>query len=83
MTSTSPFAQPVRDFLAFLRIEAGLAPATLEAYGRDLRDLVAPKIMHDITGHYNQFGVLSLHLNRTPQRPLVEEAHPQTLAQLP
>ncbi len=33
------FAQPVRDFLNYLRIEAGLAPATLEAYGRDLRDL--------------------------------------------
>ena len=28
-----------RDFLAFLRIECGLLPNTLEAYGRDLRDL--------------------------------------------
>ncbi|MEO0483627.1 MAG: site-specific tyrosine recombinase [Planctomycetota bacterium] len=28
-----------RAFLAYLRIEAGLSPATLEAYGRDLRDL--------------------------------------------
>jgi integrase/recombinase XerD len=34
------FAQPVRDFLTYLRVEAGLSPATLEAYGRDLRDLV-------------------------------------------
>lgn len=33
------FAQPVRDFLTYLRVEAGLSPATLEAYGRDLRDL--------------------------------------------
>jgi integrase/recombinase XerD len=33
------WAQPIRDFLAFLRVEAGLAPATVEAYGRDLRDL--------------------------------------------
>ena len=39
----------------------------------DLADLVAPKMMHDITGHYNQFSVLSLHLNRAPQRPLVDE----------
>ncbi len=28
--------------------------------------------MHDITGSYNQFGVLSLKLNRSPQRPLLE-----------
>ena len=33
------FEQPVRDFLAYLRVEAGLAHATLEAYERDLRDL--------------------------------------------
>ncbi len=38
----------------------------------DLNALIAPKMMHDITGHYNQFSVLSLHLNRTPHRPLVE-----------
>ncbi|MBT8484769.1 MAG: tyrosine recombinase [Phycisphaerales bacterium] len=37
---SSPFDQPVREFLTYLRIEAGLAPATLDAYGRDLRDLV-------------------------------------------
>jgi len=29
----------VREFLAFCRIEAGLAKATIEAYARDLRDL--------------------------------------------
>src|SRR5262245_13808943 len=34
------FAQPVRDFLTYLRVEAGLAAATLDAYSRDLRDLV-------------------------------------------
>ncbi len=32
----------------------------------DLADLIRPKLMHDITGNYNQFGVLSLNLNRTP-----------------
>jgi integrase/recombinase XerD len=33
------FAKPARDFLIYLKVEAGLAPATLEAYSRDLRDL--------------------------------------------
>jgi integrase/recombinase XerD len=31
---------PVREFLAFLRVECGLSNATLEAYTRDLRDLL-------------------------------------------
>lgn len=39
MEAPCPFAPQVREFLAYLRVEAGLAPATLEAYGRDLRDL--------------------------------------------
>ena len=34
------FADPVGEFLTWLRVEAGLSPATLDAYGRDLRDLV-------------------------------------------
>lgn len=37
----SGFDRPVRDFLTWIRIEAGLAAATIEAYGRDLRELVA------------------------------------------
>jgi integrase/recombinase XerD len=40
MSSTCRFEPPVRDFLAYLRVEAGLAPATLEAYTADLRDLI-------------------------------------------
>jgi integrase/recombinase XerD len=40
MPAQCPFAQPVRDFLTYVRVEAGLAPATLEAYGRDLSALV-------------------------------------------
>ncbi len=40
----------------------------------DLNDLLRPKVMHDITGHYNQFAVLSLNLNRSPQRPLLERS---------
>lgn len=34
-----PQGPGVREFLAFCRIEAGLARATIEAYARDLRDL--------------------------------------------
>ncbi len=40
MAAKCLFAPPVRDFFAYLRVEAGLAPATLEAYGRDLDDLI-------------------------------------------
>jgi integrase/recombinase XerD len=35
----SGFDRPAHDFLMYLKVEAGLASATLEAYGRDLRDL--------------------------------------------
>ncbi|MBM4053035.1 MAG: hypothetical protein FJ270_09925, partial [Planctomycetes bacterium] len=38
-TAPSPQGPGVREFLAFCRIEAGLAKATIEAYARDLRDL--------------------------------------------
>ncbi len=34
------FTQPVRDFIAYCRVECGFAPATLEAYAYDLRDLI-------------------------------------------
>jgi integrase/recombinase XerD len=34
------FGQALQQFLTYLRVEAALAPATLEAYGRDLNDLV-------------------------------------------
>jgi integrase/recombinase XerD len=40
MESNCPFAPPVREFLTYLRVEAGLAAATLDAYGRDLRGLM-------------------------------------------
>jgi len=38
----------------------------------DLDDLIEAKMMQDITGHYNQFSVLSLNLDRTPHKPLIE-----------
>jgi integrase/recombinase XerD len=34
------FAQALHEFLTYLRVEAALAPATLDAYGRDLNELV-------------------------------------------
>ncbi|MHC4811066.1 MAG: tyrosine recombinase [Planctomycetota bacterium] len=38
--SPDAFDRPVRDFLAYVRVEAGLSPATVDAYARDTRDLV-------------------------------------------
>ena len=43
------FDQPVREVLSWLRIEAGLSPATLAAYQRDLDDLVADMASRGIT----------------------------------
>lgn len=48
----SGFEKPAREFLAYLRVEAGLAAATLEAYSRDLRDLftdVSARGIADVT----------------------------------
>jgi integrase/recombinase XerD len=38
---TSRFGPPVQAFLSYIRIECGFSPATLAAYGGDLRDLWA------------------------------------------
>jgi integrase/recombinase XerD len=35
-----------RDFLAWARVETGLSPSTLEAYGRDLRQMSADLVSH-------------------------------------
>jgi integrase/recombinase XerD len=40
MRSLSGFDQPVRDFLAYVQVEAGLAAATLSAYTSDLAGMV-------------------------------------------
>lgn len=40
MDAVRDFEQPVREFSAYLKVEAGLADATLEAYRRDLDDLI-------------------------------------------
>ncbi len=39
MPEPERFDKPIRDFLTFARVEAGLATATIEAYRRDLGDL--------------------------------------------
>ena len=41
MAATSPCARPVRSFLTYLKVEAGLAAATIDAYSADLRDLAS------------------------------------------
>ncbi len=41
----------------------------------DLRKSIQPKQMHDIIGHYNRFDVFHLHVNRTPQSPLILGNH--------
>ncbi len=52
MDPPAHFAAQVRDFTAYLKVEAGLADATLEAYGRDLNDLLT---------HLHDSGVSALH----------------------
>jgi integrase/recombinase XerD len=49
MELRSPFAQPVRSFLTYLRVEAGMARATQDAYRRDLADLERDLLADDIT----------------------------------
>lgn len=44
------FTKPVRDFLSYCRVECGFAPATLQAYAYDLRDLIVWMVD---TGHLN------------------------------
>lgn len=50
METPSEFDAPVRDFMVYARIEAGLAASTLEAYQRDLACL---------TAHMTEIGVRS------------------------
>lgn len=48
--SSSRFTPLVREFMTYLRVEAGLAPATLDAYGSDLADLIAFLDTHGVCG---------------------------------
>ncbi len=38
----------------------------------DIEKIIEQKLQHDIAGHYNRFDVLSLNLNRRPQRAIWE-----------
>ena len=38
----------------------------------DIEQIIEAKLHHDIAGNYNRFDVLSLNLNRRPQKPIWE-----------
>ena len=38
----------------------------------DIEKIIVEKLQHDIAGHYNRFDVLSLNLNRRPQKAIWE-----------
>jgi aliphatic nitrilase len=38
----------------------------------DIEKIIDQKLQHDIAGHYNRFDVLSLNLNRLPQKAIWE-----------
>jgi nitrilase len=40
----------------------------------DIEQIITQKLRHDIAGHYNRFDVLSLNLNRRPQKSIWEMA---------
>lgn len=73
MANQSSYDQQVRDFFSYLRVEAGLSQATLEAYRRDLDqlriDLVAEGVSDasDVTPAMLATHVRSLHKNRRLQ----------------
>lgn len=46
--SVGAFEDPLDEYLTFLSVERGLSQASVEAYGRDLRDYLA--FMHKV-GH--------------------------------
>ncbi|MHB1157079.1 MAG: tyrosine recombinase [Phycisphaerales bacterium] len=58
-----PFAQPIRQFLTYLRVECGLSPNTLAAYHDDLRQLANHLALSNITDPKQlSYPVLTQHL---------------------
>ncbi|HLX35327.1 MAG TPA: tyrosine recombinase [Candidatus Limnocylindrales bacterium] len=43
MAGTPPIEQAIADYLAYLRVERGVSPATIRAYGSDLEDFAAAR----------------------------------------
>jgi integrase/recombinase XerD len=70
MAALSNYDQQVRDFFSYLRVEAGLSSATLDAYRRDLdllrEDLLAEGVKSgdDVTPAHLATHVRNLHRNR-------------------
>jgi integrase/recombinase XerD len=65
MDGLSGFAPTFREFLGYLRVEAGLAAATLEAYTRDLRQLAEDLVPRGVTSpDLVTMQLLSEHLQR-------------------
>jgi len=66
----SPFAPPVRRFLTYLRVEAGLAPRTIEAYEGDLVHMTTdfashgPGSVEDVTTRHLADHLRRLHRER-------------------
>lgn len=69
--TANPFTPRVREFLSFLKIEAGLSPATLKAYELDLRDMVqhladmGVEDPRNVTPHHLADHVRYLHRERS------------------
>jgi hypothetical protein len=40
----------------------------------DIEAVIAPRLRHDLAGHYNRSDILTLNLNRAPLHPLAERA---------
>ncbi|HIB00367.1 MAG TPA: site-specific tyrosine recombinase XerD, partial [Phycisphaerales bacterium] len=77
MATPSNYDQQVRDFFSYLRVEAGLSPATLEAYRLDLEqlrgDLVSEGVTcaSKVTPAHLAAHIRSLHRNRKLQTSTV------------
>lgn len=63
------FDRPVREFLSYCRIECGFAPATLDAYAADLRDLQQWLVNHQCPDWQSlDFGLIKEHLKYLDQQ---------------